>query len=366
MGFKILNMLLLLVWVPNSYGDDTCECVTSSKSCGAFFSKRKDLKRLLSTYEKEISNEFGKTKLKGVYPYVINTSTNREVGLSNAIDLSGLVVVGVLTTMKHYLANPLHYKLHKLTESKHVTMLYVICNETHSFIKDPLVFVKCKENMNKGKTMDWFKFALSQYPTAKYIGKMDLDTYMHAKNTVAMLEMLPYENLVYARPCVVGKCNNIRRNKKNICLGDPCYLKPDCKICGGFYIISRDILERISFKRRYGHEDLVMTGMIRDVSPYVVFASDSLHIINMPLGMKGYTGGFRVQPLALLSSLVAVHQIKGPVLWKKIEHWLRTYNNGSKRCTPKNLIDKLDGFQKKHWGLRPINSHIFGHFIHNH
>ena len=64
-----------------------------------------------------------------------------------------------------------------------------------------LEIIPVEETMNSGKTVDWLEYALQRFPTAKYVAKMDQDSFVHPPNLVEQLTRLPTLNLLYGFDC---------------------------------------------------------------------------------------------------------------------------------------------------------------------
>lgn len=175
--------------------------------------------------------------------------------------------------------------------------------------------------MNHGKSFDWFDFALQTFPRAQYIGKSDMDSFVHGRNLLKQLrERLPAQKLFYGFDCD-GSRGLVKPLER------PPFL------CGELYLSSVDLLHcaiPVGKNKRHDKvraEDQMMTNIIQQSGECEVnHAGDELRFIDI----EGF--GPWSLPLCLHGEVVLIHQLKSDEQWSKVSTWLSVSNQGQEAC----------------------------------
>jgi hypothetical protein len=229
------------------------------------------------------------------------------------------ITMGIMITGLDELTEQQSWTL-KQTGNVAVTFVYVVCGpyEHHTSDAPELLVLNCtygQENMNKGKTMDWFRAALKHFPKSTHYGKMDKDTYIHSNNLVEMFKCIGQPmDMVYGRAC----------------WGKPCFFPyMHCGVCGGLYIISRFRLFQTNLTSTCGTEDQLMSTRLFRTRRPAVFYQDNFFISNMNHNTLAVSESI---PLGLTTFVVGIHRVKRLQDWISIKHWLHWSRNASTSC----------------------------------
>jgi len=126
--------------------------------------------------------------------------------------------------------------------------------ERENATRGDLIELDVEENMNSGKTFDWFRFAAHRFPTARFISKGDMDTFVYSEDLLRSVRHLPRP----ARSIYGG----------NVVDWKSCGGYDHCPygwvyMAGGFYFISQDLVQWFGAVNNtfvndnsMGHEDL--------------------------------------------------------------------------------------------------------------
>lgn len=92
-----------------------------------------------------------------------------------------------------------------------------------------ILLLNYSENMNAGKTFNFFKWAASKAPLYTFVAKMDDDVFLHPANFQARLRVLPRTNLYFGRPIPLFNDSRLSWFHQ-----------------GMLYVISMDVVKRIA------------------------------------------------------------------------------------------------------------------------
>jgi hypothetical protein len=91
-----------------------------------------------------------------------------------------------------------------------IDLYFVLCNVPLALqsqillemeVHRDIIVMDCTENMNDGKTYDWFTYVYQHLPPYKFAFKGDDDTFIHLFNLRDDLLLQPWENIYYGRVC---------------------------------------------------------------------------------------------------------------------------------------------------------------------
>ena len=141
-----------------------------------------------------------------------------------------------------------------------------------------------RENMNHGKTREWFRYAAKAFPSSDWIMKLDADV---SVNWTALQPQLLDTN---AKLRYIGVVNDFFRcSQKLYCPPKECWdMAGKCWVymSGGFYGLSRDLARHLASCKYFeenaiGHEDLKLGQAVKACTP----SPEAVKVINvMPIG----------------------------------------------------------------------------------
>lgn len=141
------------------------------------------------------------------------------------------------------------------------------------------------ENMDNGKTLAWYLYATSAYPSCNWILKMDIDT------SVNWYSMIPWLSSTHDSLQYIGLVNDwVRCGQGVVCPPRGCTnMAGDCWIymSGGLYGASlplAQLISRCSYYREHavGYEDLQFGLAVKHCSA----GQGNISLVNVPLGMS--------------------------------------------------------------------------------
>ncbi|XP_061336691.1 hydroxyproline O-galactosyltransferase GALT3-like [Gastrolobium bilobum] len=248
------------------------------------------------------------------------------------------ILIGILTLPDQYLRRHflrLVYSTQPPPPGAKVDVKFVFCNLTKEDQKvlvaleimhhDDIMILDCKENMNNGKTLNYFSTlpellndTVGPYPPYHYVMKADDDTYLRLNSLVESLKPLPREDLYYG---YVIPCKS---------------MDPFVKYMSGMgYLVSWDIVEwirgsDIPRKRFQGPEDKVFGEWLRE-------GRRGNNRFNAKWSMYNFPEPPTTCTHELWPDTIAVHLLKNQ------EKWIRTlkYFNVTRHLKPSKLYHIL-------------------------
>lgn len=283
--------------------------------------------------------------------------------------LGGTVILGVLITAEE--KDLAIVELHRATvgRASHpcVRIFYVIgaqgltaeekkpvlaANKTHN---DFLFLENTKENMNLGKSLDWIDFAIERFGASSYespraaafLGKLDLDAFLHSRLLVRELSKLPRKMLFYG-----GEAAHLledgRLGTHNVYEGvEFCF--GDTKLVGELYVLSLDLALLATRGKhwkdgalRNGDEDTIVSNQLYwSVDQHALagevdrfhFVSDWYRLVDHPfMTTRLDVSRNWIQPVGRHSEVLILHQVKTKWQWKNVNQWLDRTKNGTTIC----------------------------------
>lgn len=301
--------------------------------------------------------------------------------------LGGLVVLGVLITVDDLEMVEIHRATLARAEDPCVRIYYVIgAKELTDEQKRPVLQANAtwgdflflegtKENMNWGKSLDWVDFAADRFlslrgggsspsprrdtdvesagdtasaPACAFLGKLDLDAFLHAKILVKELSRLPRSMLFYGGEAAHSLDDGRTVKPNNVFEGIEFFLG-DTKHVGELYVMSADLVRVLirgrhwlEEKQRRGDEDTIVSNQIywaldefaaRGEVDRFHFASDWYRLVDHPFMTKRMdVSGDWIQPMGRHAEVLILHQVKSKTLWKNVNQWLDRTKNGTSVC----------------------------------
>jgi hypothetical protein len=211
-----------------------------------------------------------------------------------------------------------------------------------------IVMLGMHENMNHGKSFEWFKFALEEFPKAMYIAKGDVDAFVHPIHLAQQLSSLPSRNLLYGFDCQhnMEYKRGIKSLKKmskkhsantrlNVISTGMRYSSFDTAatfsnswdevfMCGMFYLFSRDTIEcamKSDGLKVNGPEDFVASNWPVQAACPLNYTSDMYRFFDYPGKEKGEMGAWG-QQLGWNKDAVCIHHLKSDRSWQDVNEML--------------------------------------------
>lgn len=186
-----------------------------------------------------------------------------------------------------------------------------------------LVLLPIKENMNEGKSFAWFSFAISHYPSAVYIGKSDVDAFIHPGHLAEQLGRLPNQQLLYGFDCEINKRRNLIGSKR---VGKDLIPLPATgggHMAGAFYVFSRDLLTcslATAEHNQEGAEDAVSSSwpLLANCSHF--FAADMYRFFDHESRRSSHNLWW--QHMGWNNKPVLIHFLKKDEMWNEVAEWL--------------------------------------------
>mmetsp|Transcript_94648 Transcript_94648/g.229901 ORF Transcript_94648/g.229901 Transcript_94648/m.229901 type:complete len:318 (+) Transcript_94648:71-1024(+) len=151
------------------------------------------------------------------------------------------------------------------TGGRTVSAANVSDEELRSSHQEPgMLVLDTVENMDRGKSGVWFSTALNMFPWATHIAKSDMDTYpfLHKllyrmnqyRNCTSQMDPYEYMGTIWGRWLGLYFNNSCPSSKCGAFNFGPTF----GYMQGGFYILSRPLVEKINWNIRLGPEDQVI------------------------------------------------------------------------------------------------------------
>jgi hypothetical protein len=299
-----------------------------------------------STKHHVVRSIFGKLHAQPIQYQAEETYQDAQQQLSH-----NSVLIGVMSTASaaDYFERVRHRFTHARVRDPAVVIKYVIStkglglNHTNALklenksTGDLVFLINTVENMNGGKSKDWLHYATRHFPHISYIGKADLDSFLHSKNLVSQLSRLPRNQLVYGADCF--ECCEFMKEKRlqKIAVVQPPKLVTELFFCGMFYLFSHDLARKMVVASGYwdryqGNEDMLMsTEALYAGADEIVAVSDMFRLFDQHESLTPSQSRF-VQPLGYHKDVVVVHQLKLPLQWKAVNQWLDFSEEGQSTC----------------------------------
>jgi hypothetical protein len=194
---------------------------------------------------------------------------------------------------------------------------------------DDLFLMDCEENMNNGKSYQFFKEVASHYPGYSFYGKADLDTYILFHNLAILLNKLTHKQNIY-----LGRTSLLETVGQNITFNG-----------GGLYLLSQDLtllLQNCTLpacQEVTGHEDVMMGRMLlKLVGPDKLKYADVGVARGDSIKYLGQSSMFVVDPFSIYTHPV-----------KEVEQWWRMHRTLVQKIDMKTLEESfktnfMDGF----------------------
>lgn len=187
-----------------------------------------------------------------------------------------------------------------------------------------LVLLDIKENMNEGKSFAWFKHAVDRYPSAKFIGKSDVDAFLHPRNLAVQLARLPNTELLYGFDCGINKRREYIGSTKNGSDMVPLWESGSGHMAGAFYLFSSDLLQcslPTAENHKDGIEDATSSSWPLLANCSHKFAADMFRFFDHESRRK-YKYNQWWQHIGWQSEPVLIHFLKEDDKWDEISNWL--------------------------------------------
>mmetsp|Transcript_45700 Transcript_45700/g.130444 ORF Transcript_45700/g.130444 Transcript_45700/m.130444 type:complete len:356 (-) Transcript_45700:120-1187(-) len=254
----------------------------------------------------------------------------------------GLTVAGFMSTAGNTHARYRHRSIQTHVKVPCFKFVYVIGGrglkdmmvlqlEEESKLYGDIVMLPIAENMNEGKSHEWFKFAQKEYPSATYIAKGDLDALIHPAHLAQQLMSLPSDNLLYGFDCSHNKLFKHATQLLSVSFVDD--LSDSRFMCGMFYLFSRGLLECIGKSQRVttrGAEDQVASKWPFEASCPLNHAGDMYRFFDY----RGHEAhALWGQELGWNSDFVCIHQLKTDQAWQAV---------GEMLCATANMCEPVD------------------------
>jgi hypothetical protein len=202
---------------------------------------------------------------------------------------------------------------------------------------DLIFLTDTTENMDDGKSKDWLHYATKHFSRVSYIGKADMDSFVHSINLVSQLSGLPREGLVYGADCF--ECCDFLKAKRlqRLLVAQPPQLVSELFFCGMFYLFSHDLAKKMvvadGYWARYkGNEDMLLsTEALYAGADEVNAVSDMYRLFDQHESLTPSQSRF-VQPLGYHKEVVVVHQLKLHSQWVAVSNWLDFSAEGLGTC----------------------------------
>merc|ERR1719191_2325633 len=201
-----------------------------------------------------------------------------------------------------------------------------------------IAMLSIHENMNEGKTYEWFQFALREYPSAAYIAKGDVDAFVHPVHLARQLSALPSRNLLYGFDCQhnleykrhvkqTAKVNLVSTKAAHSVFHTSAMFSKSWDtvfMCGMFYLFSRDTVEcamRSDHLTVNGLEDSTASKWPIQASCPLNFTGDMYHFFDYPGREKSQMPTWG-QELGWNRDAVCIHHLKTDVSWEDVNNML--------------------------------------------
>lgn len=125
----------------------------------------------------------------------------RSIKLDNANASHGLAFVGIFCTAGDFIQRDLVRHTSNLLAPPGLALRFVICQplsassnpilEAESQLHGDIVFLDCVENMDKGKSLQFFQVVRQTFPNYHFYAKTDLDSYNLYFNVAYALDQAP-------------------------------------------------------------------------------------------------------------------------------------------------------------------------------
>ena len=287
------------------------------------------------------------------------------------------IMIGVMSTTEQVRLRNLH-RTASAAANKHscVVFKYVIggknlsSDELESLKKENLdhsdiVLLDTKENIDEGKTLDWFDFALKNYGHMTHFGKMELDAWVSGEELVNELRRIKssvqklgnsFQYLFYGRAngaktgsaAYMFGCGAMVfwKNTPSEMLQYPNYMR------GMFYLISNPVLQGLSAfspwkQLRVGIEDQVVGQHVRSWAFDLDCGQNLIPVEKQnetfPLLFADEHEKFVLKPEDVREGSIAVHGLKTENDWKTFQ--------GGKFVRSENLSEESTSHRSERTGV---------------
>ena len=128
---------------------------------------------------------------------------------SDSNSAKGLALMGIFCTAGEFSVREIIRRTSKMLAPGTISVKFVICQRISAEmgrqfwaevqLHDDIILLDCEENMNDGKTCEYFKTAPRYFPNYLYYGKSDTDTYVLYHNLAFALDTAPRCRLYMGR-----------------------------------------------------------------------------------------------------------------------------------------------------------------------